>query len=165
VISIWLYICSCFASYFSMISFEASLTTATMKSKSSNVREVCILVTGVLGFFLKEYFRGETFLFFDESSSSLGGGTLNFCCSVSVPYSSSPSSSGVMEAILTDRLSTSWTSSVFFIVFTFFILLGPSVSYAVLGLSMSDIYAGSAETRRSINHSLVISSRSSSVNL
>jgi hypothetical protein len=61
-----------------MIYFEASLTAATMKSKSSNVREVHILVTGVLSFFLEEGFRGETFLFFDESSSSLGGGTSTF---------------------------------------------------------------------------------------
>jgi hypothetical protein len=55
-----------------MISFEESLTVATMKSKSSNVRAVCILVTLVLGFFLEEYFRRETFLLFNESSSSLG---------------------------------------------------------------------------------------------
>jgi hypothetical protein len=61
-----------------MIYFETSLSTATMKSKSSNVRAVCILVTGVLGFFLEEDFRGGTFLFFDEYSSSLGGVTLNF---------------------------------------------------------------------------------------
>ena len=78
-----------------------------MKSNSSNVRAVHILVTGVLGFFLEEDFRGETFLFFDESSSSLGGGTSTFCCSVSVPYLSSTSSSGVMEVVLADRLSTS----------------------------------------------------------
>ena len=70
-----------------MISFEASLTATTMKSKTSNVREVRILVTGVLGFFLEEDFRGETFLFFDESSLSLGGGTSNFYFSVSVPSS------------------------------------------------------------------------------
>jgi len=88
-----------------MISFEASLTAATMKSKSSNVREVCILVIGVLGLFLEEDFRGETILFFNESSSSLGGGTSTF--QVSVPYSLSPSSSGVMEVVLTDRFSTS----------------------------------------------------------
>jgi hypothetical protein len=90
-----------------MISFEASLTTATMKSKSSNVRAVCILVTGVLGFFLDENFRGETFLFLDEASSSLGDGTSTLCCSVFEPSSSSPSSSGVMEAVLKNRLSTS----------------------------------------------------------
>jgi hypothetical protein len=146
-----------------MISFEASLTIVTMKSKSSNVRAFRILVTRVLGFFLEENFRGETFLFFDESSLSLGGGTSTFCCLVSVPSSSSPYSSGVMKAVLTDKLSTSWTSSVFFVVFAFFVLLGPSVSYAITGLLMSDIYAGSAETRRSTDHSLVISSRSSSV--
>jgi hypothetical protein len=90
-----------------MIFFEASLTTATMKSKSSKVRVVHILVIGVLGFFLEEDFRGETFLFFNESSSSLGGGTSTLFCSFYVPYSSSPSSFGVMEAILRDRLSTS----------------------------------------------------------
>jgi hypothetical protein len=143
-----------------MISFEASLIAATMKSKSSNVRAVHILVTWVLGFFLEEDFRGEIFLFFDESSSSLSGGTYTFCCSVSVP-----SSSGVMQAVLTDRLSTSWTSSVFFVIFDFFVLLGPGVSYAVPGLLMSDISAGSVETRRSTDHSLAISSRSSSVSL
>ena len=73
-----------------------------MKSKSSNVREVRILVTGVLGFFLEEDFRGETFLFLDDSASSLGGGTLTFYRSYSAP-----SSSSVMEFVLTDLLSIS----------------------------------------------------------
>jgi hypothetical protein len=79
-----------------------------MKLKSSNVRVVLILVTGVLGFFLEEDFRGETFLFFDESSSSLGSGTSPFYCSISMPYISSPSSpsSCVIEIVLTDALST-----------------------------------------------------------
>jgi hypothetical protein len=148
-----------------MISFEASLTAATMKSKSSNMRVVRILVTGVLGFFLEEDFRGETFLLFDESSSSLGGGTSAFYCLVSIPYLSSPSLSGVMEVVLTDRLSTFWTSSILFIIFSFFVLLGQGVSYTILGLSMLEISAESVEIRRSANHSLVISSRSSSVSL
>jgi hypothetical protein len=143
-----------------MISFEESLTIATMKSKSSNVRVVHIFVTVVLGFFLEEYFRGETFLFFDESSSSLGSGTSNFCCLVSVPSSSSPYSSSVMESVLTNRLSTSCNSSVFFIIFAFFVILGLGVSYAVPGLLISDISAGSTETRRFTDQSLVISSRS-----
>ena len=92
-----------------MISFEASLIAATMKSKSSNVRVVHILFTGVLGFFQEEDFKGETFLFFDESSSSLGGGTSPFYCSIFSPSISSPSppSSSVIEAVLTDALSTS----------------------------------------------------------
>jgi hypothetical protein len=90
-----------------MNSFEESLTVTIMKSKSSNMRAVHILVIGVLGFFLEEDFRGLTFLFFDESSSSLGSDTSTFCCSFSIPSSSSPSSSGVMEAVLIDRLSTS----------------------------------------------------------
>jgi hypothetical protein len=62
-----------------------------MKLKSSNVRVVYILVTEGLGFFPEEDFKGKTFLFFDKSSSSLGGGTSPFCFSISVPSISSPS--------------------------------------------------------------------------
>jgi hypothetical protein len=93
----------------SSTSYEASFTAAMMKLKSSNVRVVRILVTGVLVFFQEEDFKGETFRFFDESSSSLGGGTSPFCCSISALLISSPSppSSGEMDAVLTDVLSTS----------------------------------------------------------
>jgi hypothetical protein len=46
-----------------------------MKLKSSEVRTVCILVIGDFDIFQEEGFEGETFLFFEGSSSSLGGVT------------------------------------------------------------------------------------------
>jgi hypothetical protein len=107
--SIQLYIYSYFTSCFSNTSCEASFTAAMMKLKSSNVRVVCILVTGVLAFFREEYFGCDTFHFFDKSSSSLGGGTSPFYCSIFPPSISSPSapSSGEMDVVLTYVLSTS----------------------------------------------------------
>jgi hypothetical protein len=73
------------------------------------MRVFCILVTGVLGFFWEEDFRGETFLFFNDFSSSLGGGTSPFYCPISAPSISllSPPLSGVIEAVLKNALSTS----------------------------------------------------------
>jgi hypothetical protein len=46
-----------------------------MKSKSSEVRTVCILVMVAFDFFQEEGFKGETFLFFKGLTSSLGGVT------------------------------------------------------------------------------------------
>jgi hypothetical protein len=117
------------------------------------------LVTGAFDFFREEGFRGEPFLFFIISTSSLG------LCSTSSKSSPLPPCFGVMDVVLTDLLSTSWISSSFFVCFVFFVLLGPGVFYAASGLSMSEISAGSTKIRRSANHSLVISSRSSSVSL
>jgi hypothetical protein len=116
-----------------------------MKSKLSEVRVVSNLVPVAFDFFLKEGFGGETFLFFEGSSSSLGGVTSPFFGSTSAPSISLPSPpySAKMEAVFTDALSKSWASSVFFV------LLGPSISVAVSGLSTLDISAGSAGTRRS----------------
>jgi hypothetical protein len=125
------------------------------KSKSSEVRVVCILVMVAFTFFQEEGFRGEPFLFLRESTSSP-----SFCSTSLSPKSSpSPPCSGEMEAVFTDALSNSWTSSVFFA------LLGLGVSYVVYGLSMLDISIGSTGTRRSTNQSLVISSKSSSISL
>jgi hypothetical protein len=152
-LSILLYIASCLASYFFVISSIALFIVVRRKLKSSGVSVVFILVTRVLGFFREEGFRGETFLFFDESSSSSG------LCSTS---SSLPSCSGEMDAVLTDLLSISYISSSFFIFVVFFILLGPGVSCAASGLLMSDNSVGSTETRSFFDHSLVISSRYSS---
>jgi hypothetical protein len=134
----------------------SSFIVARRKLKSSGVSVVFILVIWVLGFFRKEGFRGETFLFFDKSSLS---------SSLYSTYSSLPSFSGVMDAVLIDLLSISYISSSFFIFLVFFILLGPGVYCVASRLSMSDNYARSTETRRSVDHSLVISSRSFSVSL
>jgi hypothetical protein len=54
-----------------MISIEASLRAAMMKSKSSVVSTVFILVMVALDFFQEEGFREEAFLFFKGSISSL----------------------------------------------------------------------------------------------
>jgi hypothetical protein len=65
---------------------------------------VCILVIEDFDFFLEEGFRGEMFLFFEGSSSSLGGVNSPFLCSTSTPSISlpSPTYSGDMEAVFTD---------------------------------------------------------------
>jgi hypothetical protein len=159
--SIQLYISSCLGSCFSDISSEALFRAAMMKLKSSKVRMVCILVIGDFDLFQEEGFGGETFLFFEGSSSSLGSVTSPFLCFSFVPYISLPSPpfSGDMESVFTEALLKYCTSSIFFF------LLGPGVSYATYGMSMSDISAGSARIRRSVDHSLVISSKSSSVSL
>jgi hypothetical protein len=132
-----------------------------MKSKSSGVRIVCNLVIFSFDFFQEEGFQGETFLFFEGSSFSLGSVTSPLFCSASMPSIASPPPpcSGEMEAVFTNVLYKSWTSSIFFI------LLGLGVSNAVYGLYMSDISVGSAGIRRFTVHSLVISSNSSSVSL
>jgi hypothetical protein len=77
-----------------------------MKSKLSEVRVVCILVIDAFDFFLEEGFRGETFLFFEGSSSSLGGVTSPFFCSTSVPSISPPSPpfSGEIEEVFVEVL-------------------------------------------------------------
>jgi hypothetical protein len=102
------YISSCLASCFSMISIEASFRAAMMKSKSSVVSTICILVTVTLDFFQEEGFGGETFLFFKGSASYLGGVTSPCFCSVSFPFvssnSSSPPRSGDTEAIFSKAL-------------------------------------------------------------
>jgi hypothetical protein len=115
-----------------------------MKSKSSEMRMVYILVMFSFIFFREEGFGRETFLLFKGSSSSLGNVTLPFFCSTSTPSISPPYPhlSVDMEAVFMDALSKSWTCLVFFI------LLGPGVSSVVSGLSKLDISAGSAGMRR-----------------
>jgi hypothetical protein len=97
------------------------------KSKSSEVRTVCILVMVAFDFFQEEGFGGEPFLFFKGSTSS----PCFYSTSLSSNSSPSPPFSSDMEAFFTDTLSNSWTSLVFFV------LLGLGVSCAIFGLSMS----------------------------
>jgi hypothetical protein len=111
-LSILLYIASFLASFFSVIFSIASFIVPRRKLKSSRVSMVFILVTGVLGFFRGESFRGETFLFFDETSSSSG----LYLNSSSLPYFS-----GVMDVVLTYLLSISCISSSFFVFVVFFV--------------------------------------------
>jgi hypothetical protein len=90
-----------------------------MKSKSSTVSTVFILVTVALVFFREEGFGGETFLFFKGSTSSLGGVTSPCFFSSSFPFISSTSSSPPqpvdIEAIFSKALLKSWTFLVFFL--------------------------------------------------
>jgi hypothetical protein len=151
-----LYIASFLASYFFFISYIASFIVVRRKLKSYGVSVVFILVTRILGFFREEGLRGETFLFLENSSSSFG------LCST---YLSLPYFSGEMDAVLTDMLSISCISSSFFVFIFFSVLLEPGVSCVASGMSMSNNSAGSDEIRRSVEHSLVIFSRSSSVSL
>jgi hypothetical protein len=83
-----------------------------MNLKSSEVRTVCILVIEDFDFFREEGFRGETFLFFKGSTSSLGDVTSPGLYSIST--SSPPPQSGDMEEVFTEVLIKFWTSSVFF---------------------------------------------------
>jgi hypothetical protein len=69
------YISSFLTTYFYKISGEASFIAVMMKSKSSTMRTICILVKVALDFFREEGFRGETFLFFKGSTLYLGGVT------------------------------------------------------------------------------------------
>jgi hypothetical protein len=149
-----------------MIYNEASLRASMMKSKSSKVSTVFILVMVAFDFFWEKCFRGETFLFFRGSTSSLGSVTFPRFCSSPLPFisstSSSPPHSGDTEAIFPKALLNSWTSSVFFV------LMGPCVSCSLCVVSRllgSDISVGSTGRRRSMEQSLVISSRSSSMSL
>jgi hypothetical protein len=139
-----------------------------MKSKSSIVRTVFILVTMALDFYWEEGFGGETFLLFRGSTLSLGGVTSPGFCSAPFPFSSSTSSSpprsGHTEEVFPEAILKSWTSSVFFV------LLGLGVSSSlciVFGPSGSNISisAGSVGIRRFVDQSLVISSMSSFVSL
>jgi hypothetical protein len=141
--------------FFSAISSEASFRDAMRKLKLSEVRTICILVMESFDFFQEEGFGGKPFLLFKGSTSSPCFCLTSFS-SNSLP---SPPFFGDMEAVFTDALSNPWTSSVFFV------LLGLCVSCAVYGMSMLDISVGLVGIRRSIDHSLVISSRSSSINL
>jgi hypothetical protein len=149
------YISSLFSSCFYAISNESSCRDAMRNLKSSEVRTIYILVMVAFDFFREEGFRGKPFLFFRGSTS------YPFFYSTYLSFNSSPSTpcSGDMEAVFTDALSNSWTSSVFFV------LLISGVSYAIFGLSMFDISAESTGIRRSNNQSLVISSKSSSISL
>jgi hypothetical protein len=142
-----------------MIFRESSLRAAMMKSKSLVVSTIFILVMVALDFFREEGFRGETFLFFRGSFSYLDGVTSPCFCSTPVLFisSSSPPQSCDIEVVFPKALLRSCTSSIFFV------LLGSGVSCAVSRLSGLNISAGSAGIRRSIDQSLVISSRSSSV--
>jgi hypothetical protein len=91
-----------------MISCEASFRDAMMKSKSSAVSTIYILVTVALDLFWEEGFEGVTFLFFKGSASSLGGVTSPCFCSYSFPFISSTSSSpprlGDSEAVFPEAL-------------------------------------------------------------
>jgi hypothetical protein len=149
-----------------MISSEESLRAMMMKSKSSTVSTVFILVMVAFNFFREEGFKGETFLFFRESTSSLGGVTSPGFYLVPFPFSSSTSSSppqsGDIEEVFPEALLKSWTSSVFFV------LLGLGVSCSlciVSGISGSNISGGFAGRRIYAGQSLVILSRSYSVSL
>jgi hypothetical protein len=86
-----------------------------MKSKSSAISTVFILVTVALDFFREEGLWGETFLFFKGSILSLGGVTYPSFCSAST--SSSPPWSGDTKAIFPEVLLKFWTSLVFLGVF------------------------------------------------
>jgi hypothetical protein len=114
-----------------------------------------------LDFFREEGFGGVIFIFMEGYSSSLGGVDSPLFCSTSVPPSSSPSPpyAGEIEVVFVDVLGTSSTSS------SFLVLLGPCVSNIASGLSSSDLSMGSATIRKSVEHSLVISSKSSLVSL
>jgi hypothetical protein len=132
-----------------------------MNSKSSEVRVVSNLILVAFIFFLEEGFEGETFLFFEGSSSSLGDVTSTFFCSTLVPSISPPSPpcSGEIEGVCVEVLWASWASS-FFLVF-----LCPGVSYAASGLSTSESSVGSAGIRRFVDHSVVIYYNYSSISL
>jgi hypothetical protein len=160
------YISSFLASCFSTISNEDSFRDAMMKSKSSIVSTTFILVVVVLNFFWEESFGGETFLFFRGSTSSLGSVTSPCFYSSPLPFISStlssPPQSGDTEEVFLEALLKSWTSSVFFL------QLVPGVFYSLwvasgLSSSGSDMSTGLANIRRYEDHSLVISSRSSSM--
>jgi hypothetical protein len=131
-----------------------------MKSKSSEVRTVYILVMVAFDFFWKEGFRGEPFLFFEWSSSSLGGVT--FLGLYLASTSSPPPRSGDVEVVFPEVFLKFWTSSVFFCLLVSSVFCSLWLSS---GLSISDISAGLTGIRRSSDHSLVISSRSSSISL
>jgi len=151
---------SCFTSFFFVISNEVSFSAMIKKSKSYVVRIVLNVVLVTLAFFRDEGFGGVTFLFLDGSSSCLGGVTSPLFFLNSVPPHSPPSSlSGEIKAVSVEVLLTSWTSS------SFLALLGPGVLDIVSGLSTLDIIARFIGTRRSFDHSLVISSKSYSINL
>jgi hypothetical protein len=69
------------ASFIYKISSEASDIVAMMKSKSSSVRKIYILVLLAFDFFRDVGFVGETFLLLDGSMSSGGFcGGVNFPC-------------------------------------------------------------------------------------
>jgi hypothetical protein len=165
---------SCLALVLCKMYSEAYDTAAIMKSKSSTVSTVCSFSLLALEFFRDVGFVGETFLFLDVSG--LSGG---FCSSVTSPFfclsysplcsslstSSPPPLLGESDAVFSDVLCISCTYSFFFIL----LLLGASYSSRVTtGLPMrlaSDSSACLTSIRNSTVHSLVISFRSSSMNL
>jgi hypothetical protein len=137
------YISSFLASCFSTISSEVSFRASMMKSKSSVVSTVFILVTMAFDFFREKGYGRENFLFFRGSTSSLGGVTSPRLCSGPFPFisstSSSPPQSGDTKAIFPEELLKSWTSLVFFI----FLCLRVSCSLCMVsGLSGSEIFVG-----------------------
>jgi hypothetical protein len=98
---------------------------AMMNSKSSSVSTVYSLVLVALEFFCKVGFVGETILFLEGSTSSigsLGGVTFPCLCGSSFPLvpslstSSSPPRPSDFEAISYDVLLNCWTSSIFFLI-------------------------------------------------
>jgi hypothetical protein len=165
---------SCLASFFYKMCSEAFDTTTIMNSKSSSMSTVCSLVLLALDFFCNVGFVGETFIFLDGSTSSgrLCGSVTSPCFYLyssplfsSLSASSSPPPLGDSEAVSFDVLFSFCTS------FVFFLLLVPGVSYSsrvatkILISSGSGSFAESTGIRRYACHSLVISSRSSSVRL
>jgi len=94
---------------------------------------VCILVKVALDFFQEEVFEGETFLFFNGSASYLGAVTSPCFYSSYFPFISSTSLSppqpGDTEAVFSEALLNSWTSSIFFL------LLVPGVSCSLWATS------------------------------
>jgi hypothetical protein len=81
-----------------------------MKTKSSKVRIVYILFIEAFDLIREECFGGEgTFIFFEGSSSSLGGVTSPLFYSTSMPSISlpSPPCTGDMEAVFVELLLTS----------------------------------------------------------
>jgi hypothetical protein len=91
-----------------MISSEASFKVAMMKSKSSIVITVFILVMVAFDFFCEEGLGGETFLLFKGSTLSLGSVTFPGFWSSSLPFISStlssPPRSGDTEVVFSDAL-------------------------------------------------------------
>jgi hypothetical protein len=92
-----------------------------MKSKSLVVSTVFILVTAALDFFREEGFKGETFLFFRGSISSLGGVTSLCFRSSPFPFisstSSSPPWSGDTKAVLPEAVMSPRPSPIVNIVY------------------------------------------------
>jgi hypothetical protein len=122
---------SCLASLCCKISSKVSETTTMMKSMSSIMSTVYICGLVSLDFFWDVGFVGETFLFLEVSTSSIGSlGDVTSPCfylsssplSSSLSTLSSPPLLGESEAVSSDALFNFYTSSFFFLL----LLLGAS---------------------------------------